>query len=787
MSELARISRWGYGIAVGIFVICGATGNDIFAQGTSSSDPSASAREKELRDQLKDILQELEELQQKKESGKPEGERPTIIKEDTEPASEEAATEAASAKPDFDLADMSIVSNRQQNRPEGVSLSAMVPSETESQPTRTMKESMESLPGIVLRQANGPRDFSMMIRGQGAKTTFAIRDIKVYEDGISQTQSDGLSRLDMQDPWFMRSVEVIRGASSSLYDNYALGGMVHFRTRRGSDIHGLETFLSGGSFGYQKYGLAFGQATDRFDIAMFGSQMAADGFIQHSNYNTQTLNFNIRYKLDDRQNFYFKAITNWLNTKVPTRLTQGQFFADERQAGGAQTPCTPGTYNPGCANAILLDQSRVDTRTIIGGIYERQIDANTVLTVEADYDLKDIQQSFSQIIENTNPNYKSYADLRHDGRLGAMPLKSYVGFFVNYMDQKGNTFQNLADGFGTKGTLLQNTRGSIFNIGGRFREELEFYQNWTFAVGLGFEQSTISVDATNYNPTTALVDTRASINRSYLNWAPEGALIWKPSVDYRNWIRASTGYGIPQFNNLLRDPVTGLPGSNFDLRPQKNLNLEIGTEMRLHPTLLVHLVGFYTFFRDEIITQVISGNNTASVNAPSSRYRGVELFAEWRPVSGLRVSGAYTHINTEYINFSDRTASGFIVRDGNQVPNVPTDTLNGKLEYYHAPTGWGAWVEGNYSNSYFLNNSNTFRFPSYVTGNINVHKNIELSKSSWFRFAKLFVQVDNIADTKYAASGQVITGETHAEAAGRQAFYAGYGRAIYGGVTLGLF
>ena len=141
----------------------------------------------------------------------------------------------------------------------------------------------------------------------------------------------------------------------------------------------------------------------KFDIAMFGSQMAADGFIQHSNYNTQTINFNVRYKLDDRQNFYFKAITNWLNTKVPTRVTQGQFFGNERQAGGAQTLCTPGTYNGGCANALLLDQGRVDRRTIIGGIYERQIDANTVLTVEADYDLKDIQQSFSQIFETRIP------------------------------------------------------------------------------------------------------------------------------------------------------------------------------------------------------------------------------------------------------------------------------------------------------------------------------------------------------------------------------------------------
>lgn len=788
MFELTGVSQWKCAMIVGIFMVCAVVCGEGLAQELSPSGMAASPRERELRDQLKTILQELDELQQKKESEKPEVERSPIIKEKAETGAASATTEAgADAAPDFDLSDMSIVSKRFQKRPEGVALSATVPSETESQPTRTMKESMESLPGVVLRQANGPRDFSMMIRGQGAKTTFAIRDIKVYEDGFIQTQSDGLSRLDIHDPWFMRSVEVIRGASSSLYDNYALGGMVHFRTRRGSDIRGLETFFSGGSFGYQKYGVAIGQETDQFDISMFGSHVAEDGYIQHSNYSTQTINFNVRYKIDDRQNFYFKAINNWLNTKVPTRLTQSQFFTDERQAGGNRAACTPGTFSGGCSDALLLNQSRVDRRTIVGGIYERQIDANTVLTVEADYDVKDIQQSFSQITENTNPNYKSYADVRHDGQLGAMPLKSYVGFFVNQMEQKGNSFQNLADTFGTKGTLIQNSRGTIFNIGGRIREELEFLPNWVLAVGLGFEQSRLNVHATNYDPATAALASRASANRTFSNWAPEGSITWKPSPDYRHWIRASTGYGIPQFNALLRDPITGQPGTNFSLKPQKNLNLEVGTEARLHPTLLVHVAAFYTFYKDEIITQVVSGNNTASVNADSSRYRGVEVFADWRPMSGLRVSGAYTHIDSEYINFSDRTAAGFLVRDGKQVPNVPTDILNGKLEYYHAPLGLGAWVEGNYSNSYFLNNSNTFGFPSYVIGNVNVYKNIEVGKSSWFRFAKVFVEIDNLADTKYAASGQVIGGETHATAAGQQIFFAGYGRAIYGGVTLGLF
>lgn len=779
---------WGrrHSCQLQVILLCSAVVTLLVGQPSSSAQEEApastvvekSARERDLRDQLQKILHELEELQQQPQSGTSAVPvQPAVVQAPAEPLADEAI-------PHYELADVSIVSERVQRRPEGVSLSSTTPDETDSQPTRTMKESMESLPGVVLRQANGPRDFSLMIRGQGAKTAFAVRDIKIYEDGFMQTQSDGLSRLDMQDPWFMRSVEVTRGASSSLYDNYALGGMVHFRTRRGSDINGVETFLSGGSYGYHKEALAFGQQTEHLDLSMFISNVGEDGFIQNSNYKTQTLNFNLRFKIDDKQNFYFKAITNWLDSRVPTRLTQGQFNTDERQAGGAQTTCVAGTYNAGCANAVALAQRRNDRRSIVGGMYERQINANTVLTVEADYDVKDINQYFSQITDNVNPNYKTYSDLRHDGRLGNMPLRSYVGFFANQMEQEGQTFQNLADGFGTRGTLLANNRGTIRNIGGRFREELEFVPRWVLAAGLGFEQSHLSVQTINYANSGAFAS-RASADRDFSNWAPEMSLSWKPTEGSRNWVRGSTGYGIPQFSQLTRDPITGQPGANFNLKPQKNLNLEIGTESRLHQTLLVQLVGFWTFFKDEIITQTISGGNTASVNADSSQYQGIEAFYDWRPLSGLRLTGAYTHIAAKYINFSDRTTD-FLTRDGKKVPNVPTDVLNTKVAYEHEATGWGGWVEGSYYNSYFLNNSNTFSIPSYVVANVNIHKNVEL-KNSWFRFAKFYIEIDNIADKKYAASGQVIGGETAGAAAGQQAFFAGYGRAIYGGVTLGLF
>ncbi|MEP6935083.1 MAG: TonB-dependent receptor, partial [Nitrospirota bacterium] len=294
-----------------------------------------------------------------------------------------------------------------------------------------------------------------------------------------------------------------------------------------------------------------------------------------------------------------------------------------------------------------------------------------------------------------------------------------------------------------------------------------------------------STQATTYDNAGA-VASRANASLDYSNWAPEMSLTWKPTEAYRHWTRASTGYGIPQMSQLLRDPITGLPGTNFNLKPQKNLNLEIGTESKLHETLIVQLVGFMTFFKDEIITQTISGNNTASVNADSSKYMGIEASYDWRPMPGMRFSGAYTHIDARYVNFSDRTAAGLLVRDGKQVPNVPTDVFNSKVAYDHAPTGWGGWVEGSYYNSYFLNNSSTFSIPSYVVANVNIHKSFALDHS-WFRFAKLYLEVDNIADKKYAASGQVIGGETAGAAAGNQAFFGGYGRAIYGGVTVGLF
>ena len=142
----------------------------------------------------------------------------------------------------------------------------------------------------------------------------------------------------------MRSVEVTRGASSSLYDNYALGGMVHFRTSRGSDINGFETFLSGGSYGFHKEAFAFGQSTDRSTYRCsratwekMGSSGTATTRLRPSISICGLRSMTNRISISRRSEL--------AGYEVPTRLTQAHF---SRRAAGRRRPDDLYTWDLQC-------------------------------------------------------------------------------------------------------------------------------------------------------------------------------------------------------------------------------------------------------------------------------------------------------------------------------------------------------------------------------------------------------------------------------------------------------
>ncbi len=731
---------------------------------------SPSPTQGELLQQQTTLEQELATLQEQLRRVQAELE---ALDTPTDASSSTEAAKTALKKQEVTVLDeISVVSTRLLQTPRGTTRSTVKRNQIDNQPAKDFRESLESQPGIILRKRNGPRDYSIAIRGFGAKQAFGVQKIRLFEDGFDVTQSDGLSRLDLQDPWFMEAIDVERGASSAIYGNYALGGIVNFRTRRGRDINGVETFTSVGSYGYQKYGTAIGKEYKHMDAAVFFSHERGDGYQDHSDFSTTTVDANFRFKIDDHQTFFFKAANNDLNVLTPQRLTLTQFQTQPKQAGTL---------------AKANDRSRRDHRTIIGGRYTNQITPDTEVSLTGVYDNKDINQKFGITLDQEQPNWKTRADVRNVHKVFGMPLRSHGGIFFEYLETETTNFRNLRDGKGSKQNAINNQRGSIRNLGFRIREELDLTSQWTIAAGLGYERTHLSVDQINYGFFSGTVTNQASANRKFHNVAPDVSIEFHPNEHDRYWTRVSGGYGTPNFGNLTTAP-TGLPGANNDLDDERSINLELGGQVHLHPRFNFQLVGFWNFFKDELVNQAVGGGGgNFATNADSSEYRGIEVAAEWMPLDGLTLSAAYTYVNAEFTDYTDTILVGGVGtdvnRDDNKVPAVEPHVLNFRTAYDHL-SGLGGWIEVSWIDDYYVNNANTLKAQAATVVNVNLHY-AEDVEWGWVRLFKAYVQVDNLFDQTYMGSGAIVSDST--TDASKQAFLLAPPLSVFGGITLGLF
>lgn len=745
-----------------------------WAQERAAGDPPVTSdktqQRQRLAEQLKVTMEQVKNIQEAlKELDGGVVAEPEMASVAAAPVSKEDATV---------LAPVEVLGARIERNPEGRAIGKVEREDIENSRAFSLKELVEAAPGLTARQGNGPRDVNISIRGAGAKQNFGVRNIKTYEDWFPTTQSDGLSRTDVNDPHAYEGVDIIRGPSSSLYDKEAMGGVINFRTRRGRDIQGFEVGNDAGSRGYHNHWLHVGDQLKSFEYSLFGSYIRGDGFMDHSQFNTATQNLLVTFTPDAKRSFTFKVLNNDLDTKVPSRLTLAEARANPKDAG------TTFVTGVGTVTAERAAQARRDRRTIVGGRYEQQLDANTGLRVLGAYDVKDINQTFGSIFDGSNPNFHTYADITREGTVGGLNAKHYAGFFFNYMEQEASSFRNLADGFGTRGALQSNTRGFHRNIGGRLREEIQFDPKWTGVAGIGVESSDVSAQA--QNRTAAEAFSLVSVNRNFFNVAPELAVMYKHSPDLSAHGRVATGYGIPSIGNLTTTSA-GLPGNNLDLKPQRNVGFELGVDGRPVKALAVSLAGYYEFWFNEFISQSPgAGLTNFTSNAPTATHRGVEAALDWRPIEGWRLTGAYTFNDHRYLTFNERISGVSFDRDGKQIPGVERHFANARVRY-ESPYHLGAWLEVNWMDGYFANNSNTLKTEAYNIYNLNVHYNRDLT-GPIVKGVLAYFEVQNLFDNTYIASAQVVADATTDTpfnlATTKQSFFAGDARSYFAGVKL---
>ena len=684
-------------------------------------------------------------------------------------------------------------------------------------PATTIADIVRLSPGVVVIQGNGPRDVGVSVRGSNARNSFGARNIQVFEDDFPVTQPDGLARFDLTDPHAYGAVDVVRGPSSARYGNYATGGAINFRTRRGRDIAGIEAGLDAGSDGYVNLYATTGGAGPSFEYALFGSFVRASGSTGHTGYETGTINGLFTYALSDRDRVTAKIIYNEGEFRLATRASFNQYLLNPYQRGCEAAE----TAAPGCGTISVLangingaripqtateaDLARNDRRTIAGLRWEHDFDSETTWRTQAVFDSRVVNQPTSATpFKGTLDSYNISTDITRRGTLLGMESVSFLGLFYNYLDNQSFSFHKTPAGRTGLGAPTQTVFGDVRNMGLRFREELALADGLRFIAGIGGERSLIDVRQTAYSyPLGASpISVVTPAERHFWNIAPEASFLWQATDTVRFHARVGTGYGIPQAGALFVTPA-GVPGNNIALRTQKNVGIDLGAEIALGDKLKGEITLYHEWFRNEQISQSGGVNLLAyTANAPRSIHRGIEVGASWRPLPqawpGALLEASYSYNDHRYTEFAERLTSGAVTglfdRDGNKIPGVVPSFVNARIGYDQpdgALEGVGGFVELTYRSSYFIDNGNQLKIPGYTLTNINLHYDPP-EDMGWLSRMRFFVSVQNLFDKTYVGSASVVANSldpTTGEQNGARvltnstgSIYAGVPRTLYGGI-----
>src|SRR6185312_13177746 len=111
-----------------------------------------------------------------------------------------------------------------------------------------LADDVASVPGLLARNRNNyAQDQQVSIRGFGANSTFGIRGVRVYQDGMPGTGPDGQGQVSQFNLDSASRVEILRGPFSALYGNSS-GGVIQIFTADGKAPGELRTSAAYGSF-----------------------------------------------------------------------------------------------------------------------------------------------------------------------------------------------------------------------------------------------------------------------------------------------------------------------------------------------------------------------------------------------------------------------------------------------------------------------------------------------------------------------------------------------------------
>ncbi|HDG7895812.1 TPA: TonB-dependent receptor [Klebsiella quasipneumoniae] len=618
-------------------------------------------------------------------------------------------------------------------------------------PRVNLSESLGAVPGLqVQNRQNYAQDLQLSIRGFGSRSTYGVRGLRIYVDGIPATMPDGQGQTSNIDIGSVDTLEVLRGPFSALYGNSS-GGVINVTSQTGTQPPTVEASSYYGSFGTWHYGMkatgAVGDGSHAGDVdyTVSTNRFTTHGYRDHSGARKNLANARLGVRIND-----VSKLTLLLNSVDIKANDAGGLTADEWRDNPRQSP-RGDQYN-----------TRKDTRQTQAGLrYERQLSDQDDLSVMMYAGERETTQYQSiprapqlkpshagGVIDLTRHYQGIDTRLTHRGEL-LVPVTLTAGLDYENMSERRKGYENFvmvngAPQYGEQGALRRNERNLMWNVDPYLQTQWQLTDKLSLDAGVRY--SSVWFDSNDYYITPGNGDD--SGDASYHKWLPAGSLKYALTDAWNVYLSAGRGFETPTINELSyrADNQSGL---NFGLKPSTNDTVEIGSKTRIGNGLLTAAL-FQTDTDNEIVVDSSSGGRTSYKNAGKTRRQGIELGLDQQFGESWRLKAAWTWLDATY-----RTnVCGDASCNGNRIPGIARNM--GYASFGYQPEqGWYAGSDIRYMSDIMANDENTANAPSWTVVGLTTGY-----KWSYGRMdMDLFGRVDNLFDREYV--GSVIVNESN--------------------------
>jgi iron complex outermembrane receptor protein len=637
----------------------------------------------------------------------------------------------------------------------------------QGRPQINISEMLGSVPGLQARdRQNYAQDVQISVRGFGARSTFGIRGVRLYVDGIPATLPDGQGQISHVELGSIGRIEVLRGPFSALYGNSS-GGVIQVFTAEGSGAPSLRFDASAGSDGALRFATQASGVSGGIGYVASVSRFQTDGYRDHSAAERTLGNIKLTVKPGDDSKLTLVANTLTLpKAEDPLGLTRAQWQANPRGVD---------------PSALSFNTRKTVDQTQFGLVYERRIDAGNSLQLTT-YAGRRATEQFQSIpvatqasalhpggVIDLGRDYRG-VDLRwsHNTQLLGRPVTLVGGLAYDQLAEHRRGFQNYSAAapgstLGTLGALRRDEKNDVSNTDEYLQGSWAFADDWSMSAGIRHSQ----IRFKSRDAYVAGINPDDSGRTDYAATLPVVGLVYAASRDLHWFATAGRGFETPTLNELAYRPG-GATGLNLALQPSRSRSVEFGLKARGAKLGELTAAVFTTSTSDEIVTQTNSGGRATFQNAGATRRTGLELgWTNYYADDRLRVQLAYSVLRAKYADgFSTCTATpcaaaSQAIPAGNRIPGVAPTALFAAVNWA-PPQGWQGGVELRQVGRVYVNDANSDAAAGYTVVAASAGYTVVAASAGYKLVAGPWewsglLRVDNLLDRRYA--GSVIVNE----------------------------